>query len=287
MNKLFITGGTGYLGSYIVHSLYNQYDVYILHRTCSKFDRLNSILNKLKFINLDSCNLTEEFKSKSPEIVIHSATSYDKDNNDLTTILNSNFILPIMLIENMSFLNKGRFINIDTCIDKKTNYYSLSKFQFKEWMHKFSDKVNCTNIILEHFYGPNLGNSNFISFIVNELMKQNNDIELTSGIQKRDFIYIDDVISAFKYILVKEEAGFNEYEISTGHLISIKELVEKLKVLTKSNSRLLFGAKEYRRNELMESFLNNYKIKSLGWNPKISLDEGLSILINQKSIINT
>ena len=48
---------------------------------------------------------------------------------------------------------------------------------------------------------PNDNPDKFIPWLQSSLMKGKKNIELTSGIQLRDFIYIDDVITAFQYIL--------------------------------------------------------------------------------------
>ena len=52
-------------------------------------------------------------------------------------------------------------------------------------------------------YGPNDGPSKFISKLIKDFQLDAPNIPLTDGKQKRDFIYIDDVVNAFLIVLKK------------------------------------------------------------------------------------
>ena len=114
---------------------------------------------------------------------------------------------------------------------------------------------------------------------------------MTPGEQKRDFIYIDDVVSAFLLILdncASKESGYFDYEIGTGDTISIRQFVELSKQLSgNTHTKLNFGAVPYRENEAMETFVNTAAIRALGWEPGTSLVEGLSKMIVQEREIRT
>ena len=112
------------------------------------------------------------------------------------------------------------------------------------------------------------------------------EISLTKGHQKRDFIYIDDVVAA--YLLIIEKAsilkGFNEYDLGTGTLMEVKVFVELLKDLYQkhlgnTSSKLLFGAVPYREGEMMTVKVDNSGLVALGWKPDISVKQGLQNLI--------
>jgi nucleoside-diphosphate-sugar epimerase len=78
------------------------------------------------------------------------------------------------------------------------------------------------------------------------------------------------------------DIGYNLYEIGTDETVSIKVLVEMIKNLTKNKvTKLNFGKLKYRKNEIMNSVIDNSKIKELGWLPSYSLLSGLGIVINQ------
>ncbi len=60
--------------------------------------------------------------------------------------------------------------------------------------------------------------------------------------------------------------------------IKIKELLYKIRaILVNTATKLNFGAKSYRENELMKSRSNIEKFKKdFEWKPKVKLDEGLT-----------
>jgi nucleoside-diphosphate-sugar epimerase len=156
----------------------------------------------------------------------------------------------------------------------------LSKKQFLEYGKRISDeyKLRFINMRLEHMYGPKDDNTKFIPYIIEKMLKNEKEINLTKGEQKRDFIYVEDVANAYSTILSKINSfdkRFYDIEVGTGNSVRIKDLVMLMKNLCNSDIMLNFGAIPYRKNEIMNSDANPEFLRSLGWFPKFSLDEGL------------
>jgi nucleoside-diphosphate-sugar epimerase len=92
--------------------------------------------------------------------------------------------------------------------------------------------MKCFNVVLEHFYGPGDDTSKFVTWVIRELLTNVDHIDLTLGEQKRDFIYIDDVVSAFIAIIENEsrfKKGFHQFEVGTNNLIEIRQFVNTVK----------------------------------------------------------
>jgi len=278
--KILVTGATGYLGSNLVKNLVSDYEIVILKRRTSNTLRIDSILPRLAAINIEDLNFSEIFQNQGFSGVIHCATNYGRDENDLDDTIEANLILPLRLLKNAIENNLDFFINTDTILDKRINYYSLSKAQFKDWLLFFSNKIKSINIELEHFYGRGDDPSKFVSKIVSDLVRdEKKDLELTLGEQKRSFIYIDDVVEAFRTILENVPAilgDFSSFQVGSKKQISIKDFVLLTKNLCgNTQTQLKFGALPYRKNEIMEVHLDISKLESLGWREQISLVEGL------------
>ena len=275
-----MTGATGFLGSNLLISLINSgFEVSVLKRVSSKLTRIYEIVKKIDLYNIEEISIIECVKKCKPDIIIHCATDYGRKNTDPSSIIEANLILPLKLLE-LSKLNSVKcFINTDTSLDKRINYYSLSKKQFRDWLFAFSNDLICINVSLEHFYGPFDDKTKFVSFIIDKFLAKANEINLTFGEQKRDFIFIDDVVCAFHSIiknLNKMHPGFYEYEIGTSKQIKIKDIVETIRKLTGNTETMTnFGVVPYRKNEIMESHANIKKISALGWLPKVDLYTGL------------
>jgi CDP-paratose synthetase len=278
MKNVLITGGNGFLGSNIIKLLIKKkYKIFATKRNKSNLIRLKNYSGNITFINinkLESCFDRNKFK-----IVIHCATNYGTNQKKMSEIVFTNLILPLKILELCVKYKTKIFINTDTILPKKISSYTLSKFQFYEWMKKFSKKLACINIKIEHFYGPEDNKTKFVIKNLIDLIKKKQRIQLTKGEQKRDFIYIDDVIYAFDKIIywsTKKKKGLHNFEIGTKKLISIKNFMILLKKICKNNNTILeFGKIPYRSGELMTSKVNNKNLLKLGWKPKNSLAEGL------------
>ena len=192
------------------------------------------------------------------------------------------------LLEN-SINNAKAFINTDTLLHRNINAYTFSKAQLVDWMIFLSNKnTKIINVKLEHMYGPFSGQNNFIYWLVEQLRQNVQKIELTSGLQKRDFIYIDDVVSAYE-VIIKNISKFRDYEeleLGTGNSIEVKFFIEKIyeEMLKQQNidTELLFGAIAYRENENMDMKANIQKLASFGWKPEVSIESGIKKILNSK-----
>jgi CDP-paratose synthetase len=144
--------------------------------------------------------------------------------------------------------------------------------------------MTCVNVALEHFYGPFDDRSKFVSRIILDLLSEVDSIELTLGEQKRDFIYIDDVVDAFLKLIdfsLGVPHGLYNYEIGTGKTIGIKKFVSLVNdIIGNNKTDLKFGVLPYRENEIMESRVDISKLLQLGWQCKVSLIDGLKYTVD-------
>ena len=282
---ILLTGATGFLGSHLLKALVNKsYEVVVLKRSTSNMWRLKGFENTFKSYDIDQVPLQKAFEEQYIETIIHTACVYGRKGESIQQILETNLMFGIEL------LNTGTFFNTGTLLYKYLNYYALSKKQFEEWLQLASDKIQVVNLKLEHMFGEQDGNDKFTSWILNELQQEKNIIPLTAGTQKRDFIYIDDVVSA--YLTCLEQApqlkDFNDIEVGTGVLtpvktfvILVKEVLEKLKGKP-IKTQLNFGALPYREGEIMEPQVDNSRLCSLGWQPKRSLEENIEQFVKHE-----
>ena len=83
---------------------------------------------------------------------------------------------------------------------------------------------------LEHIYGPMDSNKKFINNILEKIKNNHGVIDLTLCQQTRDFIYVDDVVSAFSIVtenLNNFLPGFHQIGVGTGVDIKIKDFIDK------------------------------------------------------------
>ena len=75
------------------------------------------------------------------------------------------------------------------------------------------------------------------------------------------------------------DSQFQEYDLGSGRAVSIREFVETVGRLTVADTNFVFGAKSYRKHELMHSEANISKLGKFGWKPKYDLRAGLKKMI--------
>lgn len=287
---ILLTGATGYLGSNILRALIaaGQYKIIVLKRSSSNIFRIRDCINNIICHNIDEINIEQIFLDNKIDLVLHCATDYGRKEANPAQIIEANLILPIKLLEFGKKYGVKSFINTDTILDKRVNHYSLSKKQFKDWLISYKSNLVCINVVLEHFYGAGDDKTKFASYIVDSLLKQVEKIDLTKGEQGRDFIYIDDVVSAFLKIIDHSAVlanDFYEFQVGSDQVVSIKEFVLMISdIIGNIKTFLNFGALPYRENEVMNCVVDTSAIRELGWVPKFSLAEGLKEMIKYDTI---
>jgi CDP-paratose synthetase len=289
MKAILLTGATGFLGSNIAKKLTElDYQIIAYKRSKSNTSKLKEYAKEIKWYTLEKDQIEAPFIEQHIEAVIHTATNYGRNGESLTDVIDANLNFPLKVFEKSVYHKTEIFINTDTALDKITNSYSLSKKQFLEWIKYQSKNIKVVNLKLEHFYGPNDDSSKFITFVLNSCLDKNlNKLELTEGKQKRDFIFIDDVVSAYELMLnnINSFSSFEEVEVGTGEALTIQEVVKKIKRLTDSKINLKFGAVPYRDNEIMLSKADTSKLLRLGWKTKYSFEQGIKkILANWEEL---
>lgn len=289
--KILLTGGTGFVGSELLHLLVKSgKQVILLKRSTSGVERIASILPHIQYYDSDNTDLDTIFKQNKIEQIVHLATDYARDKH-FTRCYESNVTFPLLLLQKGFQYDVQRFINTDSfsSLVENLNYlpaYHISKRHFKEWGTFIAKQENRTFIttFLQHPYGPKDSDSKFISFIVNAIVNEVPHIDLTAGVQKRDFIHVRDVAAAYLALLEAVDAP-KEIEIGTGQSHSIRSFVERVKKIAKNTTtQLNFGKLPTRDNEIMNSVADISAISQLGWKSATSLEDGIKELIANKRL---
>jgi len=284
---ILLSGATGFLGSYLLKRFIREgFEVIVLKRSTSDTYRIEELLNDITYYNIDKIEIEEIFKKHTIDIMINTVTDYGRANKQISNILETNLMFSLQLLENAIEHNVKTFINTDTLLEKDINAYALSKNQLVQWMQFLPDKINVINIKIEHMYGSLDDDNKFIYWVINQLKQNVEKIDLTSGVQKRDFIYIDDIVEAYMTVInnLEQFSSFEEFELGSGDAVEVKGFLELVYNQVKQKQTLVtnlnFGAVEYREKENMCMEADISKLNSLGWGPKVTLEDGIRNIIN-------
>jgi CDP-paratose synthetase len=279
--KIFIFGASGYLGSSLVNYLKDKHEVFACVRTSSSHTRLTCDDSKIiTGIEKDE-NLVNAFKVEKPDLIINTAALYGRKGEGVDKLVDANILFPSKLYELCKKYNVKSFINTGTSLPDNVSPYALTKNMFVKLVKCMNGKnLKFINIALEHFYGPNDDDSKFTSYVINACLT-GQELNLTKGKQLRDFIYIDDVVSAFECIINNQDIiGHCEtIPLGSGIAPSVREFVETVYKAVNSKSVLNFGTIPERENELMHSCANIQRLKQLCWEPQYSMTQGVESLV--------
>jgi len=129
-------------------------------------------------------------------------------------------------------------------------------------------------------YGP-LQNGNFLIPTILKQLKKEDEIVLGDVKAKRDYVYIDDLVSAFVLAIEKKgTAGVSIYNICTGKSLSALEIVKIINKIKGIDIRIKVNPVLIRADEKKDEYGSFEKaLKNLGWEPKINIEEGLRRLL--------
>jgi CDP-paratose synthetase len=290
MKSILLTGSTGFLGSSLArHWMRAGYKVYALIRSTSNTARIKDLLDGIQLYryNCDG-DVLSAITGIAPDYIIHTACSYGRAGESLVEIFDVNVRLGLLLLDGAKLLDKEVvFVNAGTILDPAVSSYAMTKQNFSALgaLHakQSGTSIKFINVSLQHMYGPGDDKTKFTTHVISSCLANVERLQLTSGTQKRDFIFIDDVVSAYDAILssVGSIAEFENIEIGSGTAVPVRQFVELAHSLTSSQTLLDFGVVPYRINEAMLFQADISRMLSFGWAPATSLKEGIQITIDK------
>ncbi len=231
----------------------------------------------------------------APKAIVHTACAYGRKGETPLDVLDANVrfgtaLLQAVLSGPATESGTTVFINTGTVLAPDVSLYALSKTQFSAWGAALAtqspERLRFIDIHLQQMYGPGDDRSKFTTHIIEACRQNEARLELTAGEQQRDFIHIDDAVQAYDRILARNEdfTASDSIEVGSGKSVTMRSFVELVKQLAGANTKLDFGAVPYRANEAMLCVADITRLRSFGWRPEVSLNDGLKSMLNAKSI---
>jgi nucleoside-diphosphate-sugar epimerase len=291
--RILITGANGFIGSNLVKFLLGK-DCEMLalipenevcHRIAGELDRITLIRGDLE-LTRESRRTIADWQ---PEACINLAWNtgkgylYSDQNTDLAR---SSFLF----FEDLVDMGVKKIVFTGTCAEYAESPEVLSENSPTGPSTPYADAklqllrriLDSTGISRVDFswarlffpYGPGEAENRITPAIILALMK-GQEFPTTPGEQIRDYLYVEDIASAFYAIL--QNAGQGIFNVCSGLPVSLKNYLCTVGDLLHKRDLLRIGSLPYREWDPPFIVGDNTRLKNLtGWAPKYTLEEGLT-----------
>lgn len=301
--KILITGVTGFIGQNLVPKLLElDHQIYSLERYVTS----RYVLGKKREVRTVFGDIKQHFAVRrivqevQPDVVINlaaiSPVSYSYDHPH--EVIETNFIGTVNLAESClrdvphlkQFLfasTSETYGNGPTPKKEETpqhpnSPYAVSKLAAEKYLLYMHKAYGFPVTILRPFntYGRK-DNTHFVVERIITQMLQGKELRLGDSTPVRDFMYVDDHINAYLTCLADRKSIGQIFNFCTGYGVTISELVETLKNLTGFDEDIAWHTIPQRPLDIKRLIGDYSKAKNLlCWEPKFSLDEGLSLCVD-------
>lgn len=305
-SKIYIAGHTGMVGSALVRKLEDKGFSNLLVRTSQELDLTNQSA------------VASFFETEKPEYVFLAAAKVggiEANNTYRAEFLYENLMIQNNVIH-QSYVHgvKKLLFLASSCIYPKlspqpikeeyllsgklepTNEpYAVAKIAGVKMCENYNRQYGCNfiSVMPTNLYGPNDNYDSETSHVLPALLRKFHEAELNeertghsepvelwgTGTPKREFLHVDDLAEAC-YHLMQTYEGNISVNIGTGKDISVKELAELIKKITGFEGEIIWNTNK--PDGTPRKLLDVSLIESLGWKPRIKLEEGIRRVYREK-----
>jgi UDP-glucose 4-epimerase len=280
--KIFITGGSGFIGKYLIPILVEHEILCLSHSQKIESGRVTNI--KVIIGDLTkSESYIDALKRFKPDCCIHLAwyglPDYSIENNK------KNLLAGIDLIENLVDVGCKKIFAVGSCWEYGNAQGELKESDtpvvpgifssFKTSLQIISESIcNQSNIKLLwarvfFVYGPGQRQNSLIPSCYQSL-KNGEQPKVNNPLARNDFVYILDVVDSIR-VLVESEVNSGIYNIGSGKSSAVWEVVNNV-------AAELGLPQPYKGMPITTdgNWADMSKVKKHGWVPKFSLESGIS-----------
>lgn len=295
--KILVTGGAGFIGSHVVDLFVSQgYEVVVVDNLST--GRVTNLNPAAKFYQTDirSPEVAEIVARERPDFISHHAAQIDVRRSVADPLFDAevNVLGSIRLIEAARQYGVQRFVYISTggAVYGEPEYlpcdeahpinpicpYGISKHTVEHYLFlaHYNYGLNYTVLRYPNVYGPRQdphGEAGVVAIFCGRMLRQEPVTIYGDGLQERDFLYVGDCARA--NLLAVQQAQDGIYNLGTGRGANINELFDILREITHYPLRPGYGPAKV--GETYKIYLQAAKAaRDLGWQPTLSLSEGLS-----------
>lgn len=301
--KVLVCGATGFIGKNIVASFAKRddFEIYGTYLNSAPFDN-----PKVKMIQTDLTRKQDVTRAvKGMDIIIQAAATTSGVKDIVTKPyyhVTDNAVMNSLIFRAAFENNISRIVFFSCTVmyqssDKAVketdfdankeiypNYFGVgwTKVYIEKMCEFYSRIGNTKYTVIRHsnIYGPydkfDFEKSHVFGATIAKVMNKNAGNKIVvwgEGEEKRDLLYVSDLVRFVELVLDKQKTKFELYNVGYGQAISVKELAKK--IISISGKNINIGYDLSKPTIKTQLYLDIKKAKEeIGWTPKISLDKG-------------
>jgi nucleoside-diphosphate-sugar epimerase len=306
ISKVLVTGGAGFIGSHLVDRLLAKgFEVTVLDNFSSgRMENISSHKDSRDFHLVRGDVRDESLVNrvvKDVDGVFHEAALVDVSLSVENPLLFNDLNVggTLNLLKACADSDVKRFVfassaavygdsepaeKSESMVPKPISPYGVSKLAAENYIQVFSELYGLETVSLRYFnvYGPRQGlgssYSGVITAFITRLLKDLPPVIYGDGLQSRDFVHVEDVVSANILALESKNSVGEIFNIASGTAVTVRELAKMLQKSAKmEHSGPIFA--ERRSGDIRHCSSDISKAEQLlGYTPKIQLKNGLTSL---------
>jgi len=295
--KYIVTGGAGFIGSYIVEAMAGSHEVVVIDNFSSgKLENMSGVPENVQLIQGSITNLSllkDAFNGADGVFHLAAIASVARSVDDprathetnLTGTLNVLLAARDCGVRKVVFSSSSAVYGDEKTLPKREDMppvplspYAVSKLAGEYYCTVFSELFGVKTVSLRYFnvFGPRQDpHSEYAAVIpkfITRLIDNQPPLIFGDGMQTRDFVYIKDVVKA--NILAMQSSATGTFNIGSGEKINLNTLATTLAKIMKSNLQPVY--EKPRPGDIRDSVSAITAAKNaFGYQTRYSLDEGL------------
>lgn len=308
--KILITGGAGFIGSSLADSLlnegndivvvdnFNDYYAYEIKEANVKHNLDNPHYHLYKIDLTDKNALKNVFAENNFDTVVHLAgragvrPSIERPED----YVESNILATIHILELMKDFNvkklvfassssvygncKAQIFSEDLKVTEPISQYAATKSACEQFCYTYHKLYNMDIVCLRFFtvYGPRQRPDLAIHKFTDLISKHQPIPVFGDGTTKRDYTYIDDIISGVKAAIAYNKTPYEIINLGGGEPVSLSQMIKTIE--TTLGEKAIIDRKPMQKGDVDKTVSDISKAQRLlGYNPQTRFSDGIAKFI--------